>query len=54
VDTGNRIYADRYAEQLWLTMFAKAPEIMLFAMHELIMPILPSDRAPLAGPGDEF
>lgn len=46
VDTGNRIYADRYAEQLWLTMLAKAPEIMLFALNELIMPILPSDKAP--------
>jgi hypothetical protein len=54
VDTGNRIYADRYAEQLWLTMFAKAPEIMLFAMHELIMPILPSDRAPWQDQGTSF
>jgi hypothetical protein len=46
VDTNDRIYADRYAEQLWLTMLAKAPEIMLFAMNELIRPVLPSDRAP--------
>jgi hypothetical protein len=54
VDTGNRIYADRYAEQLWMTMLAKAPEIMLFAMHELIMPILPSDRAPWQDQGTSF
>jgi hypothetical protein len=46
VDTGNRIHADRYAEQLWLTLFAKAPEITLFALHELLQPLLPSDRAP--------
>jgi hypothetical protein len=27
---------DRYAEQLWLTFFAKAPEIALFAYNQLI------------------
>ena len=30
VDTYSLGYADRYAEQLWDTMFAKAPEITLF------------------------
>jgi hypothetical protein len=54
VDTGGRIVADRYAEQLWLTMFAKAPEIMLFAMHELIAPLKPADRAPWQGSGTSF
>ncbi len=54
VDTGNRIYADRYAEQLWLTMLAKAPEITLFAMNQLIMPILSSDRAPWQDQGTSF
>ena len=54
VDTGNRVYADRYAEQLWMTMLAKAPEIMLFAMHELIAPVLPSDRAPWQDQGTSF
>lgn len=54
VDTGNRLNADRYAEQLWLTMFAKAPEIMLFAMHELIQPVLPSDKAPWQDQGTSF
>jgi hypothetical protein len=54
VDTGDRIYADRYAEQLWLTMFAKAPEIMLFALNELLDPVQPSDRAPWQGQGTSF
>jgi len=30
VDTFDNRHVDRYAEQLWLTMFAKAPEITLF------------------------
>lgn len=33
---GSNMGMDRYAEQLWLTMFAKAPEINLFAYHQLI------------------
>ncbi|WP_319226280.1 hypothetical protein [Draconibacterium orientale] len=32
---GSNMGMDRYAEQLWLTMFAKAPEIMLFAYNQL-------------------
>jgi hypothetical protein len=35
VDTGGMIYMDRYAEQLWLTLFAKAPEITLFDIRQL-------------------
>ncbi len=54
VDTANRLVADRYAEQLWLTLFAKAPEIMLFALHELIEPLRPEDRAPWQGQGTSF
>ncbi|MBB6249469.1 hypothetical protein [Nitrospirillum iridis] len=30
VDDNSTLYADRYAEQLWDTLFAKAPEITLF------------------------
>lgn len=30
VDTGGASYADLFAEQLWLTLFAKSPEITLF------------------------
>ncbi|MDR0430498.1 MAG: hypothetical protein LBH58_08500 [Tannerellaceae bacterium] len=33
---GSNMGMDRYAEQLWLTMFAKAPEIALFAYNQLI------------------
>ena len=35
VDTFDTRYADRYAEQLWDTMFAKAPEITLFSWGQL-------------------
>jgi hypothetical protein len=33
VDTFDVRYADRYAEQLWDTLFAKPPEITLFSWH---------------------
>jgi hypothetical protein len=37
VDTGGaEMGADRYAEQLWLTLFAKAKEISLFAYNQLV------------------
>jgi len=45
VDTGGMTYMDRYAEQLWLTLFAKAPEITLFDFRQLQRTIRPSDRA---------
>jgi hypothetical protein len=35
VDTYSIRYVDRYAEQLWDTLFAKAPEIMLFNWNDL-------------------
>jgi hypothetical protein len=35
VDTGGMMYMDRYAEQLWLTLFAKAPEITLFDIGQV-------------------
>ena len=44
VDTYGVFYVDRYAEQLWDTMFAKAPEITLFNWNLLILPIRPGDR----------
>jgi hypothetical protein len=46
VDTYGGRYPDRYAEQLWLTLFAKAPEITLFDFGQLLRPIKSSDRAP--------
>ena len=45
VDPGGLTYMDRYAEQLWLTLFAKAPEITLFDFRQLQRPLLKTDRA---------
>jgi len=45
---------DRYAEQLWLTLFAKAPEQTLFDFRSLQRPIQMSDRAPWQGNGNSF
>jgi hypothetical protein len=39
VDTGGLRYMDRYAEQLWLTLFAKAPEITLFDIRQMQYPL---------------
>lgn len=54
VDPYDRLVADRYAEQLWLPLFAKAPEITLFAMNALLDPLSPADRAPWQGSGTSF
>ncbi|MGO8765585.1 MAG: hypothetical protein ACLQSR_10705, partial [Limisphaerales bacterium] len=45
VDTYSLRYLDRYAEQLWDTMFAKAPQMMLFEWSAMTRPIDPGDRA---------
>ncbi|GAB4238322.1 MAG: permease [Acidobacteriota bacterium] len=39
VDTGGLRHWDRYAEQLWLTIFAKAPEITLFDYRQMKRPL---------------
>jgi hypothetical protein len=39
VDTYSIRYIDRYAEQLWDTVFAKAPEMMLFEWSAMLRPI---------------
>ena len=44
VDTFGIRYIDRYAEQLWDTMFAKAPEMTLFFWGGLLAPMRPGDR----------
>lgn len=46
VDPGGMRTFDRYAEQLALTLFAKAPEITLFDFRQLARPITAADRAP--------
>ncbi len=43
VDTGGMRTLNRYAEQLWLTLFAKAPEIMLFDIRQLYQPVRAED-----------
>jgi hypothetical protein len=44
VDTFSIRYIDRYAEQLWDTMFAKARQMMLFEWSAMSRPIQPGDR----------
>ncbi len=45
VDTYGARYVDRYAEQLWDTLFAKAHELTLFEWSAMSRPIEPGDRA---------
>ena len=51
VDQGGAQIPGRYAEQLWLTLFAKAPEITLFNIGSLYQPAVPpeSQAAHIAG-----
>jgi len=51
VDTGGMRYLDRYAEQLWLTLFAKSPEITLFDFRQMQIPLQDRHRAPWQGQG---
>jgi hypothetical protein len=44
VDLNQYTYADRYAEQLWDTVFAKAPQVMLFNWSDLTRPITQGNR----------
>lgn len=47
VDTGGARYYDRYAEQLWLTLLARAaPEITLFDIRQMHYPLDVRHRAP--------
>ncbi|MDZ7724760.1 MAG: hypothetical protein U5R06_18640 [candidate division KSB1 bacterium] len=54
VDTGGLRFLDRYAEQLWLTLFAKAPEQTLFDFRQLQYPIRREWRADWQGSGSSF
>jgi hypothetical protein len=54
VDTGGSRLMDRYAEQLWLTLFAKAPEITLFDFRQMQRQLRPADRAPWQGQQTSF
>lgn len=44
VDTYSIRYADRYAEQLWDTMFARARQMMLFEWSGMLRAIPPGER----------
>ena len=54
VDTFSIRYVDRYAEQLWDTMFAKAPEMTLFNWALLLQPIHARRPRGLAESAHEF
>jgi hypothetical protein len=54
VDTGAIRDLDRYAEQIWLTLFAKAPEITLFDFRQMLRPIAPSLRPAWQGQATSF
>ncbi|HET7102994.1 MAG TPA: hypothetical protein VFI20_02805 [Terracidiphilus sp.] len=49
VDTYGTTYVDRYAEQLWDTMLAKAPQIMLFQYSDLLGAPRMGERGPWSG-----
>ena len=46
VDTGGMRYMERYSEQLWLTVFAKAPEMTFFDYRQMLGALRSSYRAP--------
>lgn len=54
VDTGGMRYIDRYSEQIWMTMFAKSPEMTLFDYRQMLNPLSPRYRAPWQGQGTSF
>jgi len=44
VDIYDSRYVDRYAEQLWNTMLAKTPQMMLFQYSDLLRPVQMGER----------
>ena len=54
VDSGASFYMDRYAEQFWLTLFAKAPEITMFDYRQLQTLIRPQLKGAWQGTGTSF
>lgn len=54
VDTYGSRTADRYAEQLWLTLLAKAPEITMFDYRQMTWPLPKQWRADWQGEGTSF
>jgi len=54
VDPGAAFYLDRYAEQFWLTLFAKTPEVTMFDYRQLQTPIRFGQRGTWQGAGTSF
>ncbi|HPY67681.1 MAG TPA: hypothetical protein PLP03_05900 [Bacteroidales bacterium] len=54
VDSGGASYLDRYTEQFWLTLFAKAPEITMFDWRQLQSAVRPGQRGAWQGTGTSF
>lgn len=54
VDTYGSLYIDRYAEQLWDTMLAKAPQIMLFQYSDMLGKAELGNRKAWAGAQTSF
>jgi hypothetical protein len=54
VDTYASNTADRYAEQLWLTLLAKAPEMTMFDYMQMGLPVTVKLRGPWQGTGTSF
>jgi hypothetical protein len=54
VDSGGASYMDRYAEQFWLSLFAKAPEITMFDYRQLQSALRLGTRAPWQGTQTSF
>lgn len=53
-DTGGAFNLDRYAEQLWITLFAKAPKITLFDFRQMQRPLSQFQKASWQGNGTSF
>jgi hypothetical protein len=54
IDTYGNLYIDRFAEQLWDTMLAKAPEIVLFEYSDLLLQPQAGDRQVWSGLDSTF
>jgi hypothetical protein len=54
VDIYDNRYLDRYAEQLWDTMLAKTPQMMLFQYSDLLRPVEWGDRGAWSGMATSF
>ncbi|MBN1907838.1 MAG: hypothetical protein JW927_22370 [Deltaproteobacteria bacterium] len=54
VDTYASNTADRYAEQLWLTLLAKAPEMTMFDYMQMGLPVTKQLRGPWQGTETSF